>query len=344
MESHCSNGVGANYGEIKIFACNSNIPLAEGIVASLKKITQLEKCGEQTGLSAISLGSSEIGKFEDGEISLKINESMRECDVFIIQSVTTSDTNSVNDNLMELLIMIDACKRASAKRITAVIPYYGYSRQDRKVRARDPISAKLVANLITSAGADRVLTMDLHSAQIQGFFDKPLDNLMGLPIFGRYYQEKFVDRENLIVVSPDLGSVARGRALAEKLKVKLAIVDKRREDESTEVLNIIGKVKGKRAILIDDEIGTGGSITSAAQALQDHGTTEIYACCTHGKFASKAIEKIENSPILELVALDTIPLHESKKIDKIKQLSVDEVFARAIFRIHEGMSVSDLFN
>lgn len=332
--------VGKSNGDIKIFTCNSNIPLAEKIATRLNNITlSYEKRQLTPKLKEITLGNSEVSKFKDGEICLKIHESIRECDVFIIQSTSYP----ANDNLMELLIMIDACKRASAKRITAVIPYYGYARQDRKVRARDPISAKLVANLITSAGADRILTMDLHSTQIQGFFDIPLDNLIGMPIFSHYYTNAFNDSlKDTIVVSPDLGSVVRGRSLAEKLNINIAIVDKRRpQDDVTEVVNIIGKVKGKRAILIDDEVDTGGSLTNAAYSLAEHGVSEIYACATHGKFSGDALEKIKKSPIKELVVLDTIQLRE--KPEKIKILSVDEIFALAIFRIHEGMSVSDLF-
>lgn len=311
-------------GNIKIFACNSNLPLAEQIA---------NKVGTK-------LGSSEVSRFKDGEISMKINESVRGCDVFIIQSTSSP----VNDNLMELLIMIDAFKRASAGRITAVIPYYGYARQDRKSRARDPISAKLVANILTSAGANRVLTMDLHCAQIQGFFDIPVDHLVGMPILSNYYVNKFKSSSEVVVVSPDLGSVSRARALAEKLDVNMAIVDKRRQNANeSEVLNIIGNVGGKKVILMDDMIDTAGSIVNAAESLIKVGAVEVYACCTHGVLSDVAISRIENSPIKELVMLDTIYLPKNRHIDKIKILTVSDIFAEAINRIHEGLAVSKLF-
>ena len=329
--------------DIRIFAANSNKPLAENIVNKLNHI--IKDYEEHLNIpmeertTPINLGDSEVGRFADGEVSLKINETVRECDVYLIQSTSWP----VNDNLMELLIMIDAMKRASARRITAVMPYFGYARQDRKARARDPISAKLVANMLMAAGADRVLTMDLHCAQIQGFFDKPLDNLRGLPLFRDYYTDKFGTFEDVIVVSPDLGSVGRSRALADKLDVKLAIIDKRRpKDNVTEVMNIIGEVEGKKAILIDDEIDTAGSITNAANSLREKGVTDIYVCCTHGKFSGEAIERIENSPITEVLTLDTIQ-QKSHSSNKIKVLSVDEIFADAIHRIHDGISVSELF-
>ena len=339
--------VGKSNGDIKIFACNSNKKLAEDIVEHLKKLSEkeAEESAKKLGIKKISkdirLGDSEVSKFKDGEINLKINESVRECDVFIIQS--TSDP--VNDNLMELLIMIDALRRASAKRITAVIPYYGYSRQDRKARARDPISAKLVANLITSAGADRVLTMDLHAAQIQGFFDIPADHLRGIPVFHEHYKERFKDKmDEVIVASPDLGSVGRARSLAELLNVPIAIVDKRRyKDDESEVLNIIGEIKGKIAILSDDEIDTAGSITNAAKSLIDEGAKEVYACATHGKFSGDALTKIAASPLKEVLVLDTILQRPDKKLDIIKTLSTSKYFAEAIFRVHEGLPVSELF-
>lgn len=312
-------------GKIKVFSCNSNLPLAKEIA---KKI-------------GIELGDSEVSRFKDGEISMKINETVRGCDVFIIQSTSSP----VNENLMELLIMIDAMKRASAGRITAVIPYYGYARQDRKSRARDPISAKLVANIITSAGADRVLTMDLHCAQIQGFFDIPVDHLVGMPILSNYYTNKFKDTSDVVVVSPDLGSVTRARALAGKLDVGMAIVDKRRQKANeSEVLNIIGNVENKKVIMMDDMIDTAGSITNAAESLCKVGATEVYACCTHGVMSDAAISRIDNSPIKELIMLDTILLPDEKQIEKIKFLSVADVFADAIVRIHEGRAVSKLFD
>ena len=330
--------------DIRIFAANSNKPLANSIVSKLdsiiKSTEENSNMPDNRRTKGIKLGESEIGRFADGEISLKIHESIRECDVYLIQSTSWP----VNDNLMELLIMIDAVKRASARRITAVMPYFGYARQDRKARARDPISAKLVANMIVAAGADRVLTMDLHCAQIQGFFDKPLDNLLGMPLFIRYFLKKFDDFDDVMVVSPDLGSVGRARALADRLNVPLAIIDKRRpKDDVTEVVNIIGDVTGKRAILIDDEIDTGGSITNAAYSLIENGAKEIYACCTHGKFSGPALDRIENSPIKEVVTLDTIQQKEDRS-SKINVLSVDEIFASAIYRIHGGISVSELFS
>ncbi|WAM32048.1 ribose-phosphate diphosphokinase [Caldicellulosiruptor naganoensis] len=310
--------------EIKIFAGNSNRELAEEIAKKLNK----------------KLGDAEIGRFSDGEISVKINETVRGADVFVVQSTC----HPVNENLMELLIMIDAFKRASAGRITAVIPYYGYARQDRKARARDPITAKLVANLITSAGADRVLTMDLHAPQIQGFFDIPLDHLIGVPILAKYFLEN-VNLENAVVVSPDLGSVTRARSFATKLDLPLAIVDKRRPKANVaEIMNIIGDVKDKTAIMVDDMIDTAGTIVAAAQALMDYGAKEIYACCTHPVLSGPAVERIKNSPIKELIVLNTIPLPPEKRIDKIKVLSVADLFAEAINRIYEDVAISPLFD
>lgn len=310
--------------EIKIFAGNSNRELAEEIARKLNK----------------KLGDAEIGRFSDGEISVKINETVRGADVFVVQSTC----HPVNENLMELLIMIDAFKRASAGRITAVIPYYGYARQDRKARARDPITAKLVANLITSAGADRVLTMDLHAPQIQGFFDIPLDHLIGVPILAKYFIEN-VDLENAVVVSPDLGSVTRARNFATKLDLPLAIVDKRRPKANVaEIMNIIGDVKDKTAIMVDDMIDTAGTIVAAAQALMDYGAKEVYACCTHPVLSGPAVERIQSSPIKELIVLNTIPLPPEKKIDKIKVLSVADLFAEAINRIYEDVAISTLFD
>lgn len=311
---------------IKIFACNSNIELANSIAKSL----------------GLSLGDAEVGQFSDGEISVKINETIRGADVYIIQSTSYP----VNDNLMELLIMIDAMKRASAGRITAVIPYYGYARQDRKTRARDPISAKLVANLLTSAGANRVLTMDLHCAQIQGFFDIPVDNLVGIPLLTNYYHEKYGDSlKEFVAVSPDLGSVGRTRAFATKLDIPLAIIDKRRPKANvSEIMNIIGNIEGKRVIIVDDMIDTAGTITNAANALKERGAIEVDACCTHPVLSGPAIERIEKSAIDELLILDTIELPDEKNLSKIKKVSVAQIFADAINRIHEGMSVSKLFD
>ncbi|NLX75884.1 MAG: ribose-phosphate diphosphokinase [Clostridiaceae bacterium] len=310
--------------DIKIFAGNSNIELAEEIAAKI----------------GLPLGASNVGRFSDGEIAISINEVVRGSDVFIIQSTCTP----VNDNLVELLILIDALRRASAGRITAVMPYFGYARQDRKAKARDPISAKLVANLITTAGADRVLTMDLHAAQLQGFFDIPLDHLLGAPILAKYINEKFGNADDLVVVSPDIGSVSRSRKFAEKLEAPLAIIDKRRPKANVcEIMNIIGDVREKRAILVDDIIDTAGTIVGAANALADIGAKEVYACCTHGVLSGPAIERIKNSPIKELVMLNTIPLRKEKRIDKITVLSVADVFAEAIERIYGDISISTLF-
>lgn len=313
-------------GNIKIFACNSNVELAKSIAKSL----------------GLPLGDAEVTQFSDGEISIKINETIRGADVYIIQSTSAP----VNDNLMELLIMIDAMKRASAGRITAVIPYYGYARQDRKARARDPISAKLVANLLTSAGANRVLTMDLHCAQIQGFFDIPVDHLVGLPLLTNYYSQKYgEDLSNIVAVSPDLGSVGRTRGFATKLDIPLAIIDKRRPKANvSEIMNIIGNIEGKRVIIVDDMIDTAGTITNAANALKERGAIGVDACCTHPVLSGPAIERIEKSAIDELIVLDTIQLPEEKKISKIKMVSVAPIFADAINRVHEGMSVSKLFD
>ena len=247
---------------------------------------------------------------------------------------------------MELLIMIDAMKRASAGRITAVMPYYGYARQDRKARARDPISAKLVANILTSAGANRVLTMDLHCAQIQGFFDIPVDNLVGSPLLTGFYEKKYgEDLKNFVAVSPDLGSVTRTRTFAERLNIPLAIIDKRRPKANvSEIMNIIGDVKGKKVILVDDMIDTAGTITNAANALKERGAVEVDACCTHAVLSGPAIQRIQDSAITELLVLDTIELPEDKKIDKITSVSVDDLFANAIKCIHEGVSISQLFD
>ncbi|MGE4213395.1 MAG: ribose-phosphate diphosphokinase [Anaerotignaceae bacterium] len=311
---------------IKIFSCNANTDLAAAIAKNL----------------GLNIGQSEVTHFSDGEISVKIDETIRGADVFIIQSTS----QPVNDNLMELLIMIDAMKRASAGRITAVMPYYGYARQDRKARARDPISAKLVANLITTAGADRVLTMDLHCAQIQGFFDIPLDHLVGLPLLTNYYREKYGDDlNNFVAVSPDLGSVGRTRAFATKLEIPIAIIDKRRPKANvSEIMNIIGNVEGKKVILVDDMIDTAGTIANAANALKERGAVEVDACCTHAVLSGPAIERIENSAISELIVLNTISLSAEKKTGKIVELSVAKIFAEAINRIHEGTSVSKLFD
>ena len=312
--------------DMKVFSGNSNMGLAKDICK----------------LIGIQLGNSEIGHFADGEVFASIYESVRGSDVFLVQSTS----RPVNDNLMELLIMIDAMKRASAGRITAVIPYFGYARQDRKTKARDPISAKLVANMLTAAGADRVLTMDLHASQIQGFFDIPVDNLAGNPIFVDYYAKKFgSDCENMMVVSPDVGSVARARAFAQKLHMNLAIVDKRRQKaNSCEVMNVIGDVRGKDCILFDDMVDTGGSLCNAAQALMEvGGAKSVHACASHGVLSGPAIDRINNSVITELALLDTIPAIDPAKSSKIKYLPVAPMFAEAIERIYQEISISKLF-
>ena len=310
--------------EIKIIAGNSNIELAQKIADYI----------------GVKVADCQVTTFSDGEISVNINETVRGCDVFVVQSTD----NPVNENLMELLIMIDALRRASAGRITAVIPYYGYARQDRKAKARDPITAKLVANLITAAGADRVLTMDLHAAQIQGYFDIPLDHLLGGSLLADYFNEKNI--EDLVVVSPDLGSVTRSRKFANQLEgeVPLAIIDKRRPKANVcEVMNLIGDVKGKNVIMLDDMIDTAGTITNAANALKEFGAKNIYACCTHAVLSGPAIERIENSAISELIVLDTIRLPKEKELDKIKVLTVAEMFGEAIKKIFSNESVSVLF-
>ena len=312
--------------EIKIFSANSNREVAEDIARCL----------------GLPMGKSQVITFSDGEISVSIQESVRGSDIFVVQSTSYP----VNDNLMELLIMIDAFKRASAARITAVIPYFGYARQDRKAKARDPISAKLVADLITTAGADRVLTMDLHAAQIQGFFNIPVDHLLGVPILAPYFMEHFADcADDLVVVSPDLGSVNRARQFATRIDVPLAIVDKRRPKANvSQVMNIIGNVEGKKVILVDDMIDTAGTICNAARAMiEKGGAKEVYACATHGVLSGPAIERIQDSPIKEMVLLDTIQLPEEKMIDKITVLKVGPVFAKAIERIYEDLPVSPLF-
>ena len=317
------------YGDnIKIFCGNSNPAFAESVCKEL----------------GLELGKSTVKTFADGEVSVTLEETVRNADVFLIQSTC----KPVNNNLMELLVMIDACRRASAGRITAVIPYFGYARQDRKAKSRDPISAKLVANMLTAAGADRILTMDLHAAQIQGFFDIPLDHLLGNPTFVNYYLNKFPEdtfnHDDFVVVSPDVGSVARARAFAAKVHMGLAIVDKRRQKANVcEVMNVIGDVKGKTCILYDDMIDTAGSLCNAAQALvEDGGAKEVYACATHGVLSGPAFDRIEASYIKEAVIHNTIPLNANTPSNKIKQLDVGRIFAKAISHIHCGTSIADL--
>ena len=314
---------------IKVFTGNSNPEFAKTICQCL----------------GIEMGKATVKHFADGEASVSLEETVRGADVFLVQSTC----KPVNDHLMELLVMIDACRRASAGRITAVIPYFGYARQDRKAKSRDPISAKLVANMLTAAGADRVLTMDLHASQIQGFFDIPLDHLLGNVTFVDYYMNKFPEdkfnHDDFVVVSPDVGSVARARAFAAKVHMGLAIVDKRRPKANvSEVMNIIGDVKGKTCILYDDLVDTAGSLCNAAQALMDiGGAKEVYACATHGVLSGPAYDRIEASPIKEMVFLNTIPQVGNTESGKIKFLDVSEVFARAIEHIHGATSIADLF-
>ena len=312
--------------KLKIFALNSNKPLAEKIAKAV----------------GVELGKLSVDQFSDGEIRINIEESIRGAHVYIIQSTS----RPVNDNLMELLIMIDALKRASAATVNIVMPYYGYARQDRKARSREPITAKLVANMITAAGADRMLTLDLHAAQIQGFFNMPVDHLVGAPLLANYFltQEIVTEEEDVVVVSPDHGGVTRARKLAEFLKAPIAIIDKRRPKANVaEVMNIIGNVEGKKCILIDDMIDTAGTITLAAQALSEAGATEVYACCTHPVLSGPAIDRIQNSVIKQLIVTDSIFLPEDKKIDKIVEVSVSNLMGNAITRIHENKSVSPLF-
>ena len=310
---------------IKIFTGNSHYKLAEDIADIL----------------GVPVGKAKVSTFSDGEISVDINESVRGTDVFIVQSTCSP----VNNNLMELLIMIDAFKRASAGRITAVMPYYGYARQDRKAKSRDPITAKLVADLLTAAGANRVLTMDLHAAQIQGYFNIPVDHLLGGPILADYFISKGLeDQDDVVVVSPDLGSVTRARKFADNLHAPIAIIDKRRPKANvSEIMNIIGDVEGKRCILIDDMIDTAGTITNAANALKDLGAKNVYACCTHGVLSGPAMERINKSAIEELVMLNTIPVSDEKNSPKIRSISVAPLFAEAIRRIYDDQPISKLF-
>ena len=310
---------------IKIFTGNSHPELAKEIAEIL----------------GVPVGNSKVSTFSDGEISVDINETVRGADVFIVQSTCSP----VNNNLMELLIMIDAFKRASAGRITAVIPYYGYARQDRKAKSRDPITAKLVADLLTAAGAHRVLTMDLHAAQIQGYFNIPVDHLLGSPILAKHFVDKgLADQDDVVVVSPDLGSVTRARKFADRLHAPIAIIDKRRPKANvSEIMNIIGDVEGKRCILIDDMIDTAGTITNAANALKDLGATAVYACCTHGVLSGPAFDRLNSSAIEELVMLNTITLPEDADTSKISSLSVAPIFAEAIQRIYDDEPISKLF-
>ena len=310
--------------KLKIFSLSSNRPLAE-------------KIAEAVGLE---LGKISISRFSDGEVKVNVEESIRGAHVYIVQS--TSDP--VNDNLMELLIMIDALRRASAKTINVVMPYYGYARQERKAQSREPITAKLVANMITIAGADRVLTLDLHAPQIQGFFDIPVDHLIGVPLLADYFLEKGLFGEDVVVVSPDHGGVVRARKLADFLKSPIAIIDKRRPRPNvSEVMNIIGDVAGKQCIIIDDMIDTAGTITLAAAALLDKGADAVYACCTHAVLSGPAVERLDESEIKEVIVTDSIQQPDGRHLDKLQTISVGNLVGEAIKRIHENRSVSPLF-
>lgn len=308
---------------LKVFSLNSNPALAQEVADHI----------------GVKLGECSVTSFSDGEIQINIEESIRGCEVYVIQSTS----EPVNQHIMELLIMIDALKRASAKAINIVIPYYGYARQDRKARAREPITAKLVADLLQTAGANRVITMDLHAPQIQGFFNIPVDQLVGVPILSDYFASK--ELEDLVVVSPDHGGVTRARQMADRLKAPIAIIDKRRPRPNVaEIMNIVGNIEGKTAILIDDIIDTAGTITLAANALIENGAKQVYACCTHPVLSGPAIERIDQSKIKELIVTNTISLKEEKKIEKIEILSVAPLISEAIVRVHELQSVSVLFD
>ncbi|MDD5072354.1 MAG: ribose-phosphate pyrophosphokinase [Candidatus Omnitrophica bacterium] len=312
-----------NNKEILVFSGNANRDLAKKICNYLK----------------VQLGNAQVDRFNDGEVRIRIAEDVRGRDVFIVQPTC----NPVNDNLMELLIMTDAIRRSSARRITAVMPYYGYSRQDRKDRPRVPITAKLVANLITVAGANRVLTMDLHAGQIQGFFDIPLDNLFAVNTFMKYFEKMHLP--NLVVVSPDVGGMKMARAYAKKFKAGLAVVDKRRiNDKEAEVMNIMGEVKGKNVCLIDDLVATAGTLVEAVAALKNAGARKVFAAATHAVLSGPAIERIENSELEELIVTDTIPIPREKMIPRIKVLSVGPLLGQAIERIHYEKSISTLFD
>ena len=306
-----------------LFALNSNEPLAKSVA---------DKIG-------LPLSKASVSHFADGEIKVTIDESVRGCETYVIQSVS----DPVNTNLMELLIMVDALRRASAAKINVVMPYYGYARQDRKARSREPITAKLIANLLEMDKIDRLITIDLHAAQVQGFFDIPVDHLMGAPLLAEYFIKEG-DAQDAVVISPDHGGVTRARALAEFLKSPIAIIDKRRPRANVaQIMNIIGDVKGKKCIMIDDMIDTAGTITLGAQALIDAGAKEVYASCTHAVLSGPAIERLDNSPIKEVVVTDSIQLPKEKQIDKIKQVSVAPLIGSAIKRINENRPVSPLF-
>lgn len=312
----------ASRWRMKLFTGNANPALAEEIASYL----------------GIPVGKAKVSRFADGEISCVVDESVRGVDVFVVQPTCPP----VNEHLMELLIMIDAFKRASAARINAVIPYYGYARQDRKTRARDPITAKLVANLIAMAGAHRVVAVDLHANQIQGFFDIPVDHLPGVPTIAEYFKSK--NLKNPVVLSPDVGGVTRARDLAARLEAPLAIIDKRRPAPNvSEVMNVIGDVEGKSVIIIDDIIDTAGTLCSAAEVMKEKGAVEVYGCCTHPLFSGPAVERMAGAPFKEIVITNTIPLQEEKRLPNMVVLSVAPLIGEAILRIHEDLSVSKLF-
>lgn len=309
--------------KLKLFTGNANPELAKEI-------------GRVIG---VDIGNLQITRFRDGEVQVKLGESVRGCNVFLIQPTSAP----VNEHLMELLITMDALKRASAKSINVVIPYYGYARQDRKARARDPITAKLLADLLQTAGASRVICMDLHAGQIQGFFNIPLDHLFSMPILAHYFQAK--NLQDLVVVSPDLGGVTRARQMSERMRSPIAIIDKRRPAPNiAEVMGIIGDIEGKTAILIDDMIDTAGTIALAAKELRDHGARAVYACCTHAILSDPALERLKEAPIEEVVVTNTIALPPERRIDKLVVLSVAEIIAEAILRVHEMRSISELFD
>lgn len=307
---------------LKVFSGNAHPDLAREIAAYI----------------GVPLGAAKVSRFSNGEIQVVIDESVRGADIFVVQSIA----DPVNESIMELLILMDAFRRASARRITAVIPHYGYARQDRKARGREPISAKLIANLLVTAGAGRILTMDLHAAQIQGFFDVPVDHLLAGPLLAEYFQKKGL--ENVTVVSPDIGGVTRARDLAQRLHAPIAIIDKRRPAPNVaEVMHVIGEIKGRTVIMVDDLIDTAGTILLGSQALVKYGAKEVYACCTHPVLSGPAISRLAESPVKEVVVTNTIPLGPEKQLEKIKVLSVAPIFGEAIIRIYEDLSVSKLF-
>ena len=317
------NMTGDDFSRLRLFTCNSHPELAQEIAEHM----------------GVELGKATVTKFSDGEISVSIWESVRGMDCFIIQSTS----EPVNDNLMELLIMTDALKRASANSVTAVIPYYGYARQDRKAKARDPITSKLVANMLTAAGVNRVITMDLHASQEQGFFDIPVDHMVGQPLLTDYFKLK--DLDDLVIVSPDHGSVSRARNMAKPFNVPIAIIDKRRpEPNKSEIMNVIGDIENKNCLILDDMIDTAGTICNAAKALMDLGAKSVYACATHAVLSGPAIERIEASPIKEMVLLNTIPIPEEKRIKKITVLSTGHIFAETIMRVYSNKPISVMFN